>query len=102
MFLGLKLWKVEGHSMAPMIPSGSFLLASKWLKLFPIKEGQQLVINHPKYGFMVKTVALVDKNGFIWSKGENPSSISVEQMGPISKQQIFGRVVRIFKPESII
>ncbi|MCH2057821.1 MAG: S24/S26 family peptidase [Thalassotalea sp.] len=84
--------------MAPIIPPGCFILATKWLNLFPIRAGQRLVIDHPKYGIIVKTVACVDKNGLIWSKGENMESLPVEQLGPVSKQQVLGRVIRIFKP----
>ena len=87
--------------MAPVIPSGSFILAAKWLSIFPIREGQRLVINHPTFGIIVKTVAIIDKNGFIWSKGENINSVSVEQMGPVNKGQILGRIIRTFKPEYI-
>lgn len=101
MILGLKIWRVQGHSMAPAIPPGSFLLAVKWLFLFPIKEGQRLVINHPRYGVIVKTVATVDNNGLIWSKGENSESITIEQLGPINTLQVLGRVIRIFKQDSI-
>lgn len=97
--LGLKIWKVKGRSMAPIIPSESFVLAVHWFIFFPIREGQQLVIKHHKYGIIVKTVAIVDKNGFIWSKGENIESVSVEEIGPVDKEQILGRVVWIFKPD---
>ena len=96
---GLKIWKITGQSMAPVMPSGSFVLAFHWLRLLPIKEGHQIIINHPEYGIIVKTVALVDKNGFIWSKGENNQSLPVEKLGPVSKSQLLGRVVQIFKPE---
>lgn len=99
MLLGLKIWKVEGASMAPIIPAGSFILATKWLSIFPIREGHRLIIDHPRYGIIVKTVAMVDKSGFIWSKGENIESVSVEQLGPVNKEQVLGRVVSIFKPE---
>jgi nickel-type superoxide dismutase maturation protease len=85
--------------MAPVIPSKSYILVAKFLLVFPVKEGQQLVINHPEYGVIVKTVALVDKSGFIWCKGENTASVKVEQIGPVGKQQVVGRIVKIFKPE---
>lgn len=96
--LGLKIWKVHGHSMEPIIPQGCFILVSRWLRLLPIKAGHKLIINHPRYGLIVKTVALIDRNGFIWSKGENAASVSVEQLGPVDKGQVIGRVIRIFKP----
>ncbi len=99
MVFGLKIWKVQGVSMAPVIPPGSFILATRWLSLLPIKEGHRLVIDHPKFGIIVKTVATIDKSGFIWSKGENEKSVPIEQLGPVNKHQILGRVISIFKPE---
>jgi nickel-type superoxide dismutase maturation protease len=85
--------------MTPVIPSQSYVLVTKWLRVFPIKQGQRLVINHPKYGIIIKTVAVIDKCGFIWSRGENNKSIAIEQTGPIEKRQIIGRVISVFKPE---
>jgi len=96
---GLKIWKVIGKSMSPVMPPGCFILAAKYLVFLPIKEGQRFVINHPEYGVIVKTVAIVDKNGFIWSKGENSGSLSVEQIGPVYIHQILGRVIGVFKPK---
>jgi|GEM_PF-486687 len=96
--LGFKIWKVTGHSMAPKIPENSYILANRWLRHLPVKKGQMLVMEHKVYGLIVKTVAIVDRNGFIWSKGENTDSISVEQLGPSSKEQVLGRVIGIFKP----
>lgn len=84
--------------MAPIIPEGSFVGAAKWLTIFPVKAGQKLIIKHPTYGKILKTVAIVDKNGFIWSKGENNNSVSVEELGPIDKQQVLGRVLKVFIP----
>ncbi|MEI6894701.1 MAG: nickel-type superoxide dismutase maturation protease [Colwellia sp.] len=96
-----KLWKVRGQSMTPVIHEGSFILVTKLLLLFPVKEGQRILIKHPEYGIIVKTVALVDKNGFIWSKGENKKSLSVEQIGPVDKEQVLGRIIGIFEPTSV-
>lgn len=95
---GFKIWKVKGHSMAPPIPQGSFVLVASFLKHLPIKAGQRLLLSHPEYGDIIKTVAVIDRNGLIWCKGENSNSISVEQLGPASKKQIIGRVIHIFKP----
>jgi nickel-type superoxide dismutase maturation protease len=97
---GFRVFKVKGQSMAPDIPSGSFILATKWLMVFPVRAGQQLVISHPKYGVIVKTVAMVDKYGFLWSKGENNTSLSVEQLGPVYKHQVIGRVISVFRKET--
>ncbi|MBU2870593.1 nickel-type superoxide dismutase maturation protease [Colwellia sp. E2M01] len=98
---GFNFFKVTGESMAPAIPAGCFILAARWLMIFKVKEGQTMVINHPKYGVIVKTVAMVDKNGFVWSRGGNNNSLSVEQLGPVYKHQILGRVIRVFTPKAI-
>lgn len=88
--------------MAPLIPQGCFILITSLLRFFSVKPGQRLLIKHPEYGVIVKTVAYVDHNGLIWSRGENAGSVSVEQIGPISKDQILGRVIRIFKPRESV
>ena len=94
--LGFKIWKVKGQSMAPKIPENSYILGHRWLRFLPISKGQQLVMQHKVHGLIVKTVAVVDHNGLIWSKGENKKSLSIEQIGPVGKEQVVGRVVGIF------
>ena len=97
---GLKIWKVTGHSMFPRIPQHSYVLVIHWFKFRKIKPEQTILINHPKYGRIIKKVAIVDKNDLIWCKGENSSSITVEQLGPVSKAQVIGQVIKVFaKPD---
>jgi len=86
--------------MAPVIPQGCFVLVTNIFRFLPVREGQQLLINHPKYGVIVKTVTLIDRNKLIWCRGENEMSISVIDIGPVSRKQIIGRVVQIFKPDA--
>jgi len=95
-FFGLKLWKVTGHSMFPRIPQHSYVLAWEWATLQKVKTKQTILIDHPRYGLIIKTVAIIDKNNLIWCKGENAASLSVEQLGPVSKKQIIGRVIKVF------
>lgn len=97
--LGFKVWKVQGNCMAPVYKNGSAVLVTNWLKCFAIKEGQHLLINHEKYGYIVKKVAVVDHNGLIWCKGENSHSLSIEQLGPVSKAQVIGHILYKYKPE---
>ncbi|MBL4899876.1 MAG: nickel-type superoxide dismutase maturation protease [Colwellia sp.] len=94
---GLKIWKVTGHSMFPRIPQHSFVLVIHWLKFMKVKPEQTILIDHPKYGLLIKNVALIDRNGLIWCKGENLASITVEVLGPVNRKQIIGRVLKIFK-----
>jgi len=94
-FLGFKLWKVTGHSMFPKIPQSSYILINQWFTFKQIKPEQTILFKHNDHGFIIKTVALVDRNGLIWCKGENLSSLSVEEIGPVSKKQILGRVLMV-------
>ncbi|NQZ20740.1 MAG: nickel-type superoxide dismutase maturation protease [Colwellia sp.] len=96
-FLGFKIWKVTGHSMFPRIPDYSYVLVCNWLKHLRIKPEQTILVQHRQYGLIIKTVALIDGNGFIWCKGENLSSLAVEQIGPVSRKQVIGRVLSVFK-----
>lgn len=94
--LGLKIWKVTGHSMFPRIPQHSYVLVSHWLKFNRLKPNQIILIDHPKYGLLIKNIALIDRNGLVWCKGENLSSIAVEVLGPVNKKQIIGQVLKVF------
>ncbi len=95
--LGFKILKVTGHSMFPKVPQHSYILINKWVSFSCIKPDQTVLIEHQKLGLIIKTVALIDKYGFIWSKGENASSLTVERIGPVDKHQILGRVLMVFK-----
>lgn len=94
--LGFTFFKIKGDSMSPKIPNESYVLSCSWFKNLFLAEGKKILVQHQQYGLIVKTVALVDHNGFIWVKGENMQSISVEQLGPISTKQVIGRVLSVF------
>lgn len=94
---GIKIWRVTGHSMFPRIPQYSYVLAIHWFRYRKIKPKHTILIDHPKHGLLIKTVAFVDKNSLVWCKGENPSSIRVEELGPVNSKQIIGQVIKIFK-----
>lgn len=95
--LGFKILKVKGHSMFPKIPQHSYILINQWLNFWRVKPDETVLINHEKLGLIIKTVALIDRYGFIWSKGENASSLSVERIGPVDKNQILGKVLMVIK-----
>lgn len=80
--------------MSPLIPSGSFILTFNKL---PKRLGRQIVLKHKRYGLIVKTLCKIDNKGTMWCQGESHSSVSVEQIGPVAKQQVLGFVLWIFK-----
>ncbi len=94
--LGFTLFKMKGNGMSSKIPDDSYILASRWFLMFFLGEGKRVLIQHSTYGLIVKTVALVDHHGFIWLKADNNQHFSMEQIGPIDKAQVIGRVLNIF------
>jgi phage repressor protein C with HTH and peptisase S24 domain len=93
---GFTFFKIKGDSMSPKIPNESYVLSCSWFGGLFLGEGKKILVQHHSYGLIVKTVALVDHHGFIWVKGENNQSMSVEQLGPISANQVIGRVLSVF------
>lgn len=83
--------------MFPRIPQHSYVLAMHWLRFTKLKPEQTILIDHPKYGLLIKNIALIDRNGLIWCKGENLASITIEVLGPVNKQQIIGQVLTVIK-----
>ena len=68
----------------------SVVLVIQWFSIRQIKPRQTILINHAKYGFLIKTVAFVDHYGLIWCKGENAQCITIEKLGPIGKNDVIG------------
>lgn len=77
--------------MSPRIPDKSYVLLHTWLTIFKPKPGNTLLIKHPKYGDIIKTLDHVDNQGFFWFKGESEQSILMAEIGPISKSQIIAK-----------
>ena len=50
---------------------------------------------------IVKRLVGFDGYGQLWCQGDSKASISVQQMGPISKEQVIGQVLWVFKPKLI-
>jgi nickel-type superoxide dismutase maturation protease len=96
---GFHFCKVTGVSMSPTIPENSYVFVVPWLKIVNLKEGALLKVFHPRYGYIVKSLAKVDRNGLFWLKGHHKSSVPIENLGPVGKAQIQGKVLWIFPPK---
>ena len=83
--------------MNPVLNSDSYILTTNYrpkLKKF-------FVINHKKYGKIVKKLVKIDNKKNFWFKGENNSSISTESIGPIKLNQILGKVILSVSKDSL-
>lgn len=86
----LCLHRVSGSSMEPLLREGDYVLTSRFRR---IKPGRLVVTRHSHYPVMVKQVkACVD--GRYTLEGLSDQSVSSEDMGLVSPDQIIGVVLR--------
>lgn len=91
----IKIVKVRGESMAPTLMPGDYLIVTK---ARAICSGFVVLVDHPKYGTIVKRVASV--SGASTSlEGDGPESTSTEAMGQVALKNIQGRVRLAITPQ---
>ena len=78
--------------MSPRIPEGSYVLVNGWRSALSVKPGQIIKVRHSRYGDIIKTLDHIDDQGFLWLRGEQKSSVSLLDMGPIKDKQVIGMV----------
>tara|TARA_B100000989_G_scaffold298774_1_gene289753 strand:+ start:1290 stop:1568 length:279 start_codon:yes stop_codon:yes gene_type:complete len=88
--------------MSPEINDKSYVVVkqnrkSNW---FP-KINSVLIFNHQKYGNLIKRLVVADNNGNHWFCGSPNQSLSKEEIGPIRKENIYGRVLLIISKDKI-
>jgi nickel-type superoxide dismutase maturation protease len=91
----LRLLRVTGNSLLPVYQDGDFVLVSKIPYLFSIsKQGDIIAFRHEAYGTMIKQVEAVstDKDE-IHVTGTQENSVDSRHFGPISKEDVLGKVV---------
>ncbi len=93
----IRIIKVKGTSMAPVYMPGDYVFIVTWFKhLFCSKE-KDVVLNHPKYGCMIKRVQSIDLIGQTYRlKGLSSTSVSTAQIGMVPQDMIVGRVIAHF------
>ncbi|GAB1623447.1 hypothetical protein AAOGI_34970 [Agarivorans albus] len=95
---GLSINKIRGDSMSPLLPKNSYVMFHRYYLSKHFKAGDVVKVLHPKFGLIVKRIGCIDKYGFIWLRGENPSSVSTIDMGPVRASRIKGKVLFWVKP----
>lgn len=88
----LGIYRVRGESMHPNLSEGDFVVALRALR--PLKVGQRVVIDHPRYGILVKRVCRVGEDGRFQCAGDNPASVGPDALGWLDRTQLRG-VVRL-------
>ncbi len=93
---GLKVIRVAGDSMSPALPEGSFVL---FRKAGQYRIGDVVLVHHPNLGIIVKRIAAFEP-GFLWLKGDHPSSVSREVMGCLPLNRVLGKQLWSVSPPS--
>lgn len=89
-----RLIKVEGDSMARMLPDGSFALFRAARRVRP---GQTVLVQHPRFGRIVKQVTSCTDDG-IGLRGLNMKSTSAEDLGRVPLKAVEGVLLWSLKP----
>ena len=82
--------------MTPTYSDGDYILAVKWPKM-STKTGDIVVVDHPKFGVIVKRVEKIVKHSLLSLHGDNPQSVSPESIGLVTKKALIGKVLTAFK-----
>ncbi|MEZ4180353.1 MAG: S24/S26 family peptidase [Candidatus Doudnabacteria bacterium] len=85
---GLKIFRINGHSMEPALKAGSFVLART--KINKILLGDIIVFGYKEDKVMIKRIVKIE-NDLIFVEGDNKSDSL--QIPPIKKSQITGKVI---------
>lgn len=75
--------------MKPLLEDGSFAV---FHRAKAVKAGDVVLVDHQKFGRIIKSVKGRDSNG-ISLMGLHPDSMPPEKLGHISEKRIIGRLV---------
>lgn len=94
----LRIIRVAGSSMAPrFMPDDYVMTASRAVRKNRLNQGDICVFKTKRYGTMIKRIASCDNNRRIaFFEGENPMSITTEEIGAVPYGQIAGVVIKHF------
>ena len=93
----IKFVKVRGESMAPTLAPGDYLIVSK---ARAIRSGFVVLVDHPKYGDIVKRVTAVSEAS-VTLAGDGHDSTSTEALGNIALKNVRGRVRLAITPTGL-
>ena len=89
MIFGLRLVRIDGDSMAPKLPHGTFALfrRTRW-----IRPDDIVLVQHPVFGRIVKKVTSVSSQG-ITLTGLSSHSVSSLSLGPVQRRNVQGKLI---------
>ena len=91
MLFNLSIFKIQGDSMSPNISDDSFIITKPFSNIR--NKNKLLIFKHKVYGKLVKRLNNIDSSNFFWFKGDSYTSISMDDIGPIKREQIIGEII---------
>ena len=91
----LKFYRIKGNSLYPEYQNGDYVLVTRSpFALAHLKVGQVIAFRHAIYGLMIKKIARIDpQTNMLDVHGTILESIDSRQFGPITRQDILGKVI---------
>ncbi|MDO6546369.1 S24 family peptidase [Pseudoalteromonas carrageenovora] len=84
--------KVRGQSMTPTFFDLDYVLSMCWPNI-NYKLGDVVLVEHPRYGRIIKRICHIGLHNTYLLSGDHASSTSTKQLGLIKQVNILGRVV---------
>jgi signal peptidase I len=90
-----KIYRVSGNSLHPRFQHGDFVLVSKFVRnVTKLNIGDPIVFRHAHHGTMIKLVSRINfKADEIEVVGNDYGSTDSRSFGPISKNDVLGKVI---------
>jgi len=81
--------------MQPFLRSGDYVLASRLYMKIAIND--LIVVNHPRYGRIIKRVSNISHTLGVCLSGDNAESVTSEEMGWVDRAQVDAKVILSIK-----
>ena len=91
----LKLFKIEGSSLHPILKEGEVILCLKIYSFSNIKINDIVVFSHKTEGLMIKRVTNISSDSY-YVQGESPYSIDSRNFGKLKKSQLLYKKILTF------
>ncbi len=95
---GLRLFRIRGHSMAPTLDAGAYVLLRRYSDSRPPRQGDICVFRAATGQMMIKRVRREIGPGRFEVRGDGALSAPSIDLGPVSTQDMAGRVVFTLRP----
>lgn len=98
--MGFGLFRVHGHSMAPGLLPGDYLLTRPYWPWQQPQPGDQVVYAAPQGGLLIKTVTALWADNTVSVRGDSGLSAPQVDLGQVPVAAIIGKVWTVIRQSS--